>query len=226
MMSNVNSNDHSAFHSFKKTLLPDPAFLMLTLTEQDTRLYFIYCVTHNKFYYTNAAFRSFFGPVADHIPETFLDFVDPDEMEYLQQCFSELRPGIAKNDIELNLNLPHKKACRLKLNLVYNHQPDGNHLLVGYAEEIACVWRAANPEEFHHKKAMLNTVSHDLLSPMGSIHNLAALLARKDVLKKDPEVSKWVLLIEMISKRSISTIRTFIRKEFVDSGKYVIAKND
>ncbi|MGI4750797.1 MAG: hypothetical protein ACRYFB_09195 [Janthinobacterium lividum] len=218
MVFNFDKTEKNAFNPFKKVLQADSASLMLALTEQDKRLYFAYCITHKKFIYKNAAFKSFFGQTDNASPETFLNFVHPDDVQYLKQCLAKLQPGIVKNNIEFSISLAHKKKCRLKLSLLYNNQPFGESTLIGYAEEVTHhkVCNAVLEEYYCKKKAILNILSHDLLSPMGSIHNLAALLSRKSALQKDPEVNKWVSLIEVISKKSINMIRTFVEKEFVE----------
>jgi len=218
MVLNIDNTGGKAFNRYKNVLTADPASLMLPLTENDTRLYFAFCISRNRFLYTNAAFRDFFGSLINSSPETFLKYIQPEDIHYLKQCVAEMQPGTTKNKIEFNISLPDKNECRLRLNLIYNQQSNGDSALIGYAEEIAnCKIRTMVSEEYHSKKkTILNILSHDLLSPMGSIHNLAALLSRKKDLQQDPEVNKWVSLIEVISKKSINMIRSFVQKEFTE----------
>lgn len=218
MVLNIDNTKLMAFDLSKKALSSDPAYLMLALIEQDKRLNFVYCITQSKFLYTNIAFRHFFGEAIHASPETFLSYVHPDCVAYLKQCFAELQSGVAKHNIEISLNVPNKQTCHLRLSLIYNTNAAGEMALTGYAEEIPFrkVSYPVSEEYQFKKKTLLNILSHDLLSPMGSIHNLAALLSRKNVLEKDPEVGKWVSMIENISKKSIHMIRTFVKKEFAE----------
>jgi len=226
MVLNINNTGRKALNLTKKVSAADPASLMLPLAEHDTRLYFAFCINRNRFLYTNAAFKNFFGSWANQPPEIFKDFIHPQDLKYLKQCVAEMRPGILQSNIEFNLTLPGKSERRLKLSLMDNRQLNGDRVLVGYAEEtVSFKVRTTVSEEYQYqKKAILNILSHDLLSPMGSIHNLAALISRKSVLQADPELSKWVSLIEVISKKSINAIQDFVEKEFTKFSRYSVNK--
>lgn len=226
MVLNIDNTENKAFSPYKKVLPADPSSLMLALTEQDKRFYFSYCISQKKLLYTNAAFIKFFGEELVASPELVLKYIQPDNVAAIKRCVAELKTGIIKNDIIFPINLPGQKEHRLNLSVIYVKNQNGDAALTGYAEVIRQQqMQLAEPEEYHtKKKKMLNILSHDLLSPMGSIHNLAALLSRKKDLQQDPEVNKWVSLIEVISKKSINLIRGFVEKEFTEPGVTPIKK--
>ncbi|RYE29448.1 MAG: hypothetical protein EOP42_14385 [Sphingobacteriaceae bacterium] len=225
MVLNIDNTESKAFNPYKKALPADPASLMLPLTEHDTRLYFVFCINRNQFLYTNAAFKNFFGSLVDGSPQDFLKYIHPEDVVRLKKSVAAIQPGTVKTNIEFNISLPDKNDCCLRLNLIYNQQLDGS-ALVGYAEEVINLKvHTTVSEEYHSKKkAILNILSHDLLSPMGSIHNLAALLSRKKDLQQDPEINKWLSLIQVISKKSINIIRGFVEKEFTEPGVSPVRK--
>ncbi len=217
MISDIGNIENQNFRSHKKVLSSDPSSFMLTLIGQDKRLYFSYCISRKIFLYTNTAFTNFFGEEVIALPGSILKYIHPKSVFTLKRCFVGLQTGIVENDIVFSVNLPKQKEHQLSMNLVYNKNANGDAALTGYAEVITP--DKLQPEEYHTKKKnMLNILSHDLLSPMGSIHNLAALLSRKKDLQQDTEANKWVALIEVISKKSINIIRAFVEKEFPEPG--------
>lgn len=226
MVLNIDNTENKAFSPYKKVLPADPSSLVLALTEQDKRFYFSYCISRKKLLYTNTAFTKFFGEEIVASPELVLKYIHPNSVAALKRCVAELQSGIVKNDIVFSVNLPGQKEHCLNLSVIYFKDSSNNAALTGYAEVLEQdKMQVAEPEEYHtRKKKLLNILSHDLLSPMGSIHNLAALLSRKKDLQQDPEVNKWVSLIEVISKKSINMIRGFVEKEFTEAGIAPIKK--
>jgi two-component system sensor histidine kinase VicK len=206
--------------------MTNPASLLFALTKYDQRICFAYNLSNNKFIYANPAFKDFFEVEAGKasIAKLFA-MVNSEDKNYLKQTYAELQPDVFKTDIEFRIKLRNKKEHFLRLNLLLQGE---ENILTGYMENISDY--KAHHQQLkdlaNHKKAVLNTISHDLTAPLGSIQNLAALTARKTKSLEDQEVKRWVLLIEEISKKSVHLIQTFVRKEFTEiAGRHLEKKN-
>jgi two-component system sensor histidine kinase VicK len=196
-----------------------PASLLFALSQHDHRICFAYNLSNKQFIYANPAFENFFQVEASNASmKKLFSMVCPDDKNYLKQAYATLQPGVFKADIEFKMNLSNKKYYFLRLNLLLQTNEDEGKILTGYMENISD--SKAHHQQLHelanHKKAVLNTISHDLTAPLGSIQNLAALTARKTKSIEDQEVKKWILLIEEISKKTVHLIQTFVKKEFTE----------
>ncbi|RYY06416.1 MAG: hypothetical protein EOP43_06430 [Sphingobacteriaceae bacterium] len=199
--------------------MTDPASLILALAEHDRRICFAYNLDNGQFIYANPAFENFFQVKASNtaIKQLFA-MVCMDDKKYLEQIYAELQPNIFKTDIEFRIKLADKKTYFLQLNLLLQKTINNENILTGYIKNISDYKAHCQQlNEFaDNKKAVLNTISHDLTAPLGSIQNLAALTARKTKLIEDQEVKKWVLLIEEISRKSVRRVQSFVKKEFAE----------
>lgn len=199
--------------------MTNPASLLLTLAKHDHRICFAYNLSKKQFIYANPAFETFFQVKASKISiKKLFEMVCSDDKNYLKQTYTALQPNVFKTDIEFRINLPDKKEYFLRLNLLLQSDETTENILTGYMEDISD-YKAYSKQLnklTEQKKAVLNTISHDLTAPLGSIQNLAALTARKTKSIEDQEVRKWVSLIEEISKKSVRMIQTFVRKEFTE----------
>lgn len=197
----------------------DPALLLLALAKHDQRICFAYNISKSQFIFANPAFEAFFQVKASNTAiKKLFEMVCPDDKNYLKQAYAALQPGVFKTYIEFRIKLADKKNYYLQLGLLLQTTENKENVLTGYIENISdykAYYQQLN-EFADHKKAVLNTISHDLTAPLGSIQNLAALTARKTKSLEDQEVKKWVLLIEEISKKSVRVIQAFVRKEFTE----------
>ncbi|MEX8546102.1 MAG: ATP-binding protein [Mucilaginibacter sp.] len=202
------------------SLTTSPASLLFTLAEHDQRIFFAINPERNSFIYVNPAFKTFFKTDAEDLsPYAIYNLVNPEDSEYLKESYFALQPGTFKNNIEFRIQLPHQEERVLRLGLLLQPQENEGNLLLGYMEDISD-FKAYNDKlnEFSNKKnSILNILSHDLAGPLGSIQNLSALINRKTKAIEDPEVKKWLSLIEEISKKSVLMIQEFVKKEFIES---------
>ncbi|MGI4021859.1 MAG: hypothetical protein ACRYFA_10170 [Janthinobacterium lividum] len=199
--------------------MTETAALLLTLTKHDHRIYFAYNLSKNQFIYANPAFEAFFQVKASKVSiKKLFAMVCIDDRNYLKQTYAALQPDVFKTNIEFKMILPDKKEYFLRLSLLLQTEETTKNILTGYIEDISDYKAHCQQlNEFaDNKKAVLNTISHDLTAPLGSIQNLAALTVRKTKSLEDQEVKKWVLLIEEISKKSVRVIQTFVKKEFTE----------
>lgn len=209
--------------------MTDPASLLLDLAKHDQRICFAYNISKNQFIYTNPAFESFFQVKASKASiKKLFAMVCPADKNYLKQTYADLQPGVFKTDIEFRITLPDEKEYYLQLSLLLQTAENTENILTGYMEDISNYKASCQQiNQFaDNKKAVLNTISHDLTAPLGSIQNLAALTARKTKTLEDQEVKKWVLLIEEISKKSVRVIQTFVKKEFTELAGFTSEKKE
>lgn len=195
------------------------ASLMFALAEHSPQIYFAYNLNNKNFIYVNPAFESFFQVTASNASiQKLFAIVHPDDKDHLKQNYRDLNPAIFKNDIEFRMILPDKNEYYMKLNLLLQGQETNENILTGYMEDLSELEMHSNKvKEFANKKnTILNIISHDLAGPLGSIQNIAALLARKTNLVEDQEIKRWILLIEEISKKSVNTIHEFVKQEFIE----------
>ncbi|WP_419801367.1 ATP-binding protein [Mucilaginibacter sp.] len=208
----------------------NPSSLLLTFTAHDPRLCFAFDVSTKQFIYANAAFEAFFNIKFEQVSaRILLKMIHPEDLDYLKDSYSSLKPGSFKNNIEFRMQLPQGKECYLKSSLLYDVQADGQdtkHILTGYLEDITAEKDHINKlNEYSNKKnSVLNILSHDLAGPLGSIQNLSALISRKTKLLEDEDIKKWLDLIEKISKKSINLIQEFVKQEFIESAGAALVK--
>lgn len=203
--------------------------LFLTLADHDPRLCFAYNISARQFIYANAAFEAFFRMKYSQInAESLLAMVHAQDLDYLKENFASFKPGIFKKDIAFRMQLPDRKECYLKLNVLFHDQNQQNEerILIGYVEDCTAAKDHEDKlNEYSNKKnAVLNILSHDLAGPLGSIQNLSALLSRKTKILKDQHVDEWISLIEKISKKSIYLIQEFVKEEFIESAGAALLK--
>lgn len=197
--------------------------LLLNLTEHDPRLCFAFDMSSKQFVYANPAFESFFKLSFLQISvKSLLAMVHPQDLDYLTDNFSSLKPGNFKNNVEFRMQLPDLKEYFLRMSLFYSEQPNQQNteqVLTGYLEDFTVEQDHANKlNEYSNKKnSVLNILSHDLAGPLGSIQNLSALISRKTKSLEDSEVKTWLDLIGTISKKSISMIQELVKQEFLES---------
>ncbi len=197
----------------------NPASLLFTLAEHDPRVFFAVDLERNSFIYVNPAFKTFFKTSAESLsPHAIYNLVNPEDSGYLKDSFTALQPNDFKDNIEFRIQLPNQQERVLRLSLLLHPQENEGQILLGYMEDVSSLQAYNNKlKEFANKKnAILNILSHDLAGPLGSIQNLSALISRKTKAIEDPEVKKWLLLIEEISKKSVLMIQEFVKKEFAE----------
>ncbi len=202
--------------------MPDnyPASLLFALAEHDLRIHFAFDLSSNSFVYANPAFEAFFRVDAKAAtPELLLAMVHPEDVKYLEKCYTDLRPGDFKSNIEFRVLLPDKKESALCLSLFLDNGQSNGNVLSGYLEDISGYKSQINKlHEFSNKKnAVLNILSHDLTGPLGSIQNLSQLLFRETKALENTEINKWLSLIEKISKKGIQLIQEFVKQEFLET---------
>ncbi len=202
--------------------MPDnyPTSLLFALAEHDQRICFAFDLSSNCFVYANPAFEAFFQtPFAIAAPEFLLAMVHPEDVKYLEECYTSFQPGELKNDIEFRMLLTDKKEYALRLSVLLDKGQSNKGVLSGYLEDISAYKSQIDKlNKFSNKKnSVLNILSHDLTGPLGSIQNLSQLLSRETKSLENKEINKWLSLIEKISKKGIHLIQEFVKQEFLET---------
>lgn len=174
----------------------------------------------------NVACLEFFSLKSAEVkPNVLSDMVNPDEQIHLLSYLNSCIQGKKIEGVECKIN--HQDGQRwLKItpHLVIE---DGKRLLIGQAEDITI--RKENVEAItrHNtkKNSILNILAHDLAGPIGTIGNLAALLAKETEEIEAPLIARYIALISKISQNGIKLIRDFLDQEFLESENVNMVKH-
>jgi two-component system sensor histidine kinase VicK len=200
--------------------MKNPSSLLLTFAEKDYRLCFSIQLQNKQFLYLNPAFQRFFNvTIADANADRLLEFVHSDDREFIKQFYLSLNPGDFNDKAEFRVLLPDGKQYTLRLIAYLNGRTRDTGTLTGFMEDVTSFKEHERTlDDLSNKKnAILNILSHDLAGPLGAIQNYTYLLARKEVVTQDEQVSKMILAIEKICKRSTNLIQQLIKNEFLES---------
>jgi two-component system sensor histidine kinase VicK len=203
-----------------------PASLLLDFAEHEERLFFAFDLIGRRFVYLNPTFESFFSITTSSASiDDLLALVHPEDEAYLKQTSLAILPGEFKSRIEFRVLFEEKKYS-FSLSLFYKKEQDQAGIFTGCLEDITAFKEHNDTlnELSNKKNAVLNILSHDLAGPLGSIKNLSTLLSRKTRLLEDPEVGKWISMIEKISKKGIHLIQEFVKQEFMESAGAALLK--
>lgn len=196
-----------------------PSSLLLTFAEHDHRICFAIKLSDRKFMYLNPAFEKFFHLKAEDAQlDVLLEWVHPDDIDFLKSAYAQLNPGEFQDHVEFRMILPDDKEYTFRL-ITYLQGNKESGILTGYMEDVT-LFKAHERklDDLSNKKnAILNILSHDLAGPLGAIQNYTYLLSKKTNGVADEQVSKMISGIEQIAKRSTTMIQQFIKNEFLES---------
>jgi two-component system sensor histidine kinase VicK len=194
--------------------------LLLSLTETDSRFYFIFDVPSNKFIFLNKAFKSFFNTTLEKVTvNALLVDVAKQDLSYLKQVYSRRSKNTHCENVDFRIKLP-KGHVWLRLNGFFSDS-DGSNLITGYMEDITAL-KAHDDKlnEYSNKKnAVLSILAHDLAGPIGSIQMLAGVIAKTSKDFPDQTIYKFINQIKKVSTESTKMISDFISVEFLESAK-------
>jgi two-component system sensor histidine kinase VicK len=204
-----------------------PSSLLLTFAEKDHRICFAIEVKTHRFIYLNPAFEAFFNMKrAEANVAELLEFVHPEDKDYLQSIYRSLTPGEFKDNVEFRMILPDRKQYHFRLNAYLHGRAPERGTLTGYLEDITASKEHERKLDdlSNRKNAVLNILSHDLAGPLGAIQNYTYLLSKQKVVAEVEQVAKMISAIEKISKRSTNLIQQLVRNEFLESSGVDVSK--
>lgn len=183
------------------------------LIEKESRLYFSYDLEKNKLLYANPAFSSFFEKEAES--KMLYLLIHPADQQFMSQVFERTKHGGIEEEIVFRL-IMQQRTFYLKMTATVTQK---TRCLTGYLQDITEEkMHAENLLEFANKKnAVLNIISHDLATPLGTIQMLSSLLQGKADLLAPGKAEQILATIETNARRGIKMIQEFIKKEFLES---------
>lgn len=184
------------------------------------RSIFAFNIKENQFEYLSPAFEQVFRRDRDLIdPASLIEMVHKDDQEYLKRCFNELRSSVTQKDIEFRIQTFVHKEIWIRVKAFVPEQFRDSRVIMGCAEDITSV-----KESFYiikkysdKKNSVLNILSHDLASPLGSIQNISSLLSSKLESHTDKAVHHLLMILDRVAKKGTNLIQNFVKEEFIES---------
>jgi two-component system sensor histidine kinase VicK len=197
------------------------------IAEKSPLCYFAIDLNRNRFLYRNAALKKVFDTAnLPELPSEAIHLIHPEDRAYMHDQFDLWRKG-EHTDIECRVLLEDKVVSWWGIHLFRESADTQTDVCYGYIEDITVL-----KEQFevlrkyaNKKNAVLNILTHDLASPLGSINNAVSILVQKTGEHPDPQVSQFLGMIDRLSKRSINLIQNFINQEFLESTSTRIMKS-
>jgi len=199
--------------------------LLTHLANRSHRLFFIFDMKQDRFVYMNPSCLNFFGLESIEIRSKFLlHMVHPEDRRYVLFKLKECNDGKGVSDVECRIQ--RGKNERWLNTTPYLFNDDGEHLLIGTAEDITNYKANADTLNNHNSKknSILNILAHDLAGPIGAIGNISDMLAKDAKRSEDPALSRYLALIDRITKKSLKLIRDFLNQEFLESAGVELVK--
>lgn len=204
-----------------------PSFDMSFLLEEHSNLtddvIFAFQPQENKLLFLSAAFEKVWNmprEVVDSDLSLLIDTVHPDDRLMVNNAFTTVQNSKQKQRLELRLLLANEQQKWINVN-AYLSQRNGIDVVMGTATDITAYKEYGNTlYKFANKKnAILDILSHDLVSPIGNIQTTAQLLLKHTEPAGDALVNKMLTLIKDNSERSVKMIRDLINKEVLESSE-------
>jgi two-component system sensor histidine kinase VicK len=206
---------------------PTTLSLLFELAERHDHLVFTFHVDTKKFEYLNPVFESMWGRTRAGVirnPDMLLNTIHPEDKGYLMECYEELFEDKKKN-VEFRIILPNKKerTIRLKAHL---YQQDEEQFIIGSGEDITTQKEYHdNLHKFSSKKnSILEILAHDLQGPLATIQGLSKLLAKKEEINGNRDLTQLIHLIENTANSGVHLIRDFIKQEFLETSQVSLNK--
>ncbi len=194
-----------------------PSAALSKLAEDSGLLFFSYDLTTSRFLYLNPAFKDFFNVPDDVAPATLLEMVHPEDHNYLSAKLQEYLDEKGAQPVECRIiRGDHERWLRIHPRLLKENE---GTWLMGHAEDFTYGKEFMNNLTRHNneKNSILNIIAHDLAGPIGTVGNLSELLKRETAALNNQRVNEYIEMMRKITKSSISLIRDYVNKEFLES---------
>ncbi|TKK66942.1 PAS domain-containing sensor histidine kinase [Ilyomonas limi] len=177
----------------------------------------------NKLLFLSAAFEKVWNmprEAVDSDLSLLINTVHPDDRLFIINAFTAIQQTKQKQRIEVRLMLTDQQEKWIGVN-AYLTQYNGINTIIGTATDITAYKEYGNIlYKFANKKnAILDILSHDLVSPIGNIQACARLLLKHAGPDGDEIVNKMLNIITENSERSIKMIRDLVNKEVLESSE-------
>ena len=196
--------------------------LFKPLGEQSQVVYFSYNLASHRLVYVSPSYQRVFGSSPEQAPNElaqWLNYLHPDDREYMAECVQQLGPDQLAEEVELRLRYPDGRRQWLSLTLGRVRTADGEEFLSGYGQDITRVKAYMdNADKFNAKKnATLEILSHDLAGPLLLVQQLASHVEQQASAYDNPEIKHLLGLMQKTCQESVDLIRDFVNQEFMES---------
>ncbi len=201
----------------------DTSFLLQEHSNLTDDVIFAFQPKDNKLLYLSAAFERVWNmprEAVDSDLSLLLNTLHPNDRLFAENAFEVILQTNQKQRLELRLLLANEEQKWISLHAHVAHYGD-TALIIGTATDITVHKEYSNTlYKFANKKnAILDILSHDLVSPIGNIQTSAQLLLRHTEEAGDALVSKMLNLIKENSERCVKMIRDLVNRETLESGE-------
>jgi two-component system, OmpR family, sensor histidine kinase VicK len=216
-MSEITGNDNSA--------------ILEQVAMQSDQLYFIFDYAAGRIQYLNDAFGVIWErdpkEVLDN-PALLLDTIHPDDRAFVQEQYQKITGSCqALKSKEFRILVPDGRIKWVCLSAYCIMRNGRLACISGSVEDITKRKDyMANLVKYGAKKnSMLEILSHDLASPLNTIHSVVGLLERKIKQYNDPVITELLNFIRSSCQQGSDLIRDFVQQEFLESAQVALNVN-
>jgi two-component system, OmpR family, sensor histidine kinase VicK len=201
----------------------DASFLLSEHSNLTDEVIFAFQPYENKLLFLSAAFEKVWNmprEAVDSDLSLLINTVHPDDRFFTINALTAIQRTKQKQRLELRLLLADQQEKWIAVN-AYSTRYNNVDTVIGTATDITAYKEYGNIlYKFANKKnAILDILSHDLVSPIGNIQACAQLLLKHTEPGGDEIVNKMLNIITENSKRSIKMIRDLVNKEVLESSE-------
>ena len=202
-------------------------FNMSFLLEEHSKLtddvIFAFQPKENKLLFLSAAFERVWNMPREAVDSNFaavLNTLHPDDRFLAENAFIIILQTRQQQRLELRLLLNNGEQKWISVH-AHVSPHNGVDTIIGTATDITAYKEYGNTlYKFANKKnAILDILSHDLVSPIGNIQTSAQLLLKHTEPAGDAVVNKMLSLIKDNSERCVKMIRDLVNKELLESSE-------
>jgi two-component system sensor histidine kinase VicK len=196
----------------------DTKVFISALTRRSNLLFFSYDLAFDRFVYTNSPFLDFFSIKAESVSKAeILGLLQEDDIEIISKKVKECMDNSQVLDVECRF-IRHSKEHFLRID-AYLEEIAGKKFIIGHAKDVTTYREYVDNLNHHNSKknSILNILAHDLSGPIGTVGNLSELVKKETSNLQNVKISRYLDMINEITKRSINLIRNFVNQEFLES---------
>lgn len=200
---------------------PEESFLLKEHSNLSDDVIFAFQPQENKLLFLSAAFEKIWGMNRDTVDSDFsalFNTIHPDDRVLLDNALADMQQTKNIKKLELRLQLPGEVIKWISID-AYLSQYNGVNTIIGTAIDISVHKEYGNTiyRYVNKKNAILDILSHDLVSPISNIKACAQVLLERITDGGDAVLHKLINMIIDDSDRSVRMIRDLINREVLDA---------
>lgn len=199
-------------------MIDQAAVSCLAFAEISQNAIFSFDIKLGRLIYCNPSFREQVQFKGELIPNAYINLlIHPEDASYVKECFTALLEGEDEKTVKFRLVLPDQTIKIVQISAFNTFTTENRQVITGTLEDKTAAKEHDPTSHSDKKSSILNIISHDLLSPLGTIQNLAELINKKFTASGNEELGRLVNSIERISRHSIALIRDLLAWEFTET---------